>query len=49
MFYYHIDDVFSKAKDVNGDLDWLVMNYLCELTDNDKDWVVTVSLLIRQN
>ena len=37
MSYYHIDDDFSKARSVNDDLDWLVINYLCKLIDNDKD------------
>ena len=34
---YHIDDDVSNAWGVNGDLEWLVMNYFCELIDNDED------------
>ena len=49
MSYYHIDDDLSKARGVDGDLDWFVMNHVCEPIDNDQDWVVTVSFLIRQN
>ena len=49
MPYYHVDDNLSKARGVDGDLNWLVMNYLCESIDNDKDWVVTIFFLIRRN
>ena len=49
MPYYHDDDDFSKAQGVDGDLDWLVMNHFCEPIDNDEDWLITVSLPIRQN
>ena len=47
MPYYHVDDNFSKARGVNVDLDWFVMNHFCELIDEDEDGVVTVSFLIR--
>ena len=49
MLHYHVDDDLSKTRGVNGDLDWLVINNFYEPIDNDKDWVITVSLLIRQN
>ena len=49
MPYYYVDDDLSKAQGVNGHLDWLVMNHLCELVDNDKYRVIAVPLLIRQN
>ena len=49
MPHYYVDDDLSKARGVDGDLDWFVMNHLCEPIDDDKDRVVTVSLLIRQN
>ena len=49
MSHYHVNDDLSKARSVDGDLDWLVMNHFCEPIDDDKDWVVTVSLLIRRN
>ena len=49
MSYYHVDDDLSKARGVNADLDWLIINYLCELIDDNKDWVVIVFFLIRRN
>ena len=49
MPHYHVDDDLNKARGDNGNLDWLVMNHLCEPINNDKDWGVTVPLLIRQN
>ena len=49
MPYYDVDYDLSKAQSIDGDLDWLVMNHLCEPIDDDEDWVVIVSFLIRQN
>ena len=49
MSNYHVDDDLNKARVINDDLDWLVMNYFCEPVDNDDDWVITISLLIYQN
>ena len=37
MPHYYIDNDFCKAQGINSDLDWLVMNHLCEPVDNDKD------------
>ena len=37
MPYYQVDDDLSKARGVDGNLDWFVINYLCELIDNDKN------------
>ena len=37
MPHYHVDDNLSKARGVDGDLDWLIMNHFCELIDNDED------------
>ena len=37
MPYYHGDDDLSKTWSVNSDLDWLVINNLCEPIDDDKD------------
>ena len=49
MLYYHIDDDFSKVCDVNSDFNWLVINHLYEPVNNNEDWAIAVSLLIRQN
>ena len=46
MPHYHIDDNLTKAQGVNGDLDWLVIDNLCKPIDDDKDWIIVVSLLI---
>lgn len=37
MSDYNIDNDFSQLKDVNFDLNWLIINYFCQLIDNDKD------------
>ena len=47
MLYYHVDDNLSKAQGVNGILDRFIINYFRELINNDKDWVIAVSLLVR--
>ena len=49
MLYYHVDDNLNKVWGVDGDPDWLVMNHFYEPIDDNKDWVVIVSLPIRQN
>ena len=49
MPYYHVNDDFSKAWGVDGNLDWFVVNNLYKLIDDDEDWVITVPLLICQN
>ena len=47
--HYHVDNDLKKAWDVDGHLDWLVINHLYEPIDNDKNWVITIPFLIRQN
>ena len=37
MPHYHVDNYLSKAQGIDGDLDWLVMNHLCEPVDDNKD------------
>ena len=37
MPYYHVNNDFRKARGVNGDLDWFVMNHLCDPIDNNED------------
>ena len=49
MPYYHVDDDLSKARGVDSDFDWLVMNYFYESINDDKDWVIIVSLPIGRN
>ena len=49
MPYYHVNDNLSKVRGVDADLDWLVINYFCEPVNADEDWVIIVSLPIRQN
>ena len=48
MLYYHVDDDLKKAQAIDGNLDRLLMNYFREPVDNYKDWVIIISLLIRQ-
>ena len=35
--YYYIYDDFCKAGSINSELDWLIMYYLGQLVNNDKD------------
>ena len=49
MPYYHVNDDFSKAQGIDGDLNLLVMNYFYEPVDNDEDWIIAVSLPIYPN
>ena len=37
MLHYHVDDNFSKAWGINGNLDRFVIDHLCKPIDNDKD------------
>ena len=37
MPYHYVDDDLCKARSIDDDLDWLVMNHLYEPVDNDKD------------
>ena len=33
--YYHVYDDFCKLGDIKGDLDRFIVDYLCELIDDD--------------
>ena len=46
MPYYYIDNDFSKAKGIDSDLDWFIINHLCELINDDEDWVIVVSFSV---
>ena len=35
--HYHVDNDLCQARGIDGDLDWLVINHLCELIDDDED------------
>ena len=37
MPHHYIDNDFCKARGINGDLDWLVINHFCEPVDDNKD------------
>ena len=37
MFYYYIDNDLCKAKGINDNLDWLIINHLYKLINNNKD------------
>ena len=49
MPHYHIDDDINKVQGVDINLDWLIMNYLCEPINDDKYQVIAVPLPICQN
>ena len=37
MSHNHLDYSFGKTVSINGNLDWLIINNLYELVNNDKD------------
>ena len=37
MPHYHVNDNLCKIWGIDCNLDWLVIDHLCELVDNDKD------------
>ena len=49
MPHHYVDNDLCKAQGIDGNLDWLVINHLCESIDDDEDWVIAVSLSVRQN
>ena len=49
MPHYYVNDDLSKARGVDVNLDWLIINHFCEPVNNGKYQVIAVLLLIRQN
>ena len=49
MPYYYVDDDLNKAKGIDDNFEWPVINYLYEPVDNNKDWVIIVFFLIHQD
>ena len=47
MPHYYINNDLNKVWGINNDFDWFIMNHFCEPIDNDKDWVIIISFLIR--
>ena len=37
MFYYYINNDFCNTQNIDGKLDWLVINYFCKPINNDKN------------
>ena len=37
MPYYHVNNDLCKARDIDYNLNWLVIDNLCEPIDNDKN------------
>ena len=37
MLYYYINNDLFYAQSIDGDLDWLIINYLHKPIDDDKD------------
>lgn len=35
--YYHINNDFYKAKNIDIDLDWVIIYYFCKPINNNKD------------
>ena len=46
MSHYYVDNNFYKIKNIDSDLDWLIINHLYKPIDNNKDWVIAISILI---
>ena len=49
MPYYHVNDDFSKAQGIDNKLDRFIINYFHESIDNNKDWIIAISLLVYWN
>ena len=49
MLYYYIDDNLCKARGIDYDFDWLVIDHFCEPINDGKDWVIAVSFSIYRN
>ena len=49
MPYYHINNNLNKAQNINDNLNSFVINYFYKLLNNNKDYVIAISLLICQN
>ena len=47
MSYYHVDDDLCQARSIDGNLDWLVMNHLCEPVDDNEYQVIAIPFSIR--
>ena len=47
MLYYYVDKDFSKALGIDDNLDRFVIDHFYEPINNNKDWIIIVSLLIR--
>ena len=49
MPHYHINNNLNKARGIDGNLDWFIINNLCELVENDEYQVIAVLFPICQN
>ena len=49
LLHYHNNNDLCKARGINCDFDWLIIDHFCEPVDDDKDWVIAISLPICQN
>ena len=47
MPHYHVNNDLSKARGIDDNLDRFVVNYFCESIDDNKDWVIAISLSVR--
>ena len=46
MLHYYVNNNFSKVQDIDGNLDWLVIDYFYKLIDNVEDWIIAIFLLV---
>lgn len=40
MLYYYINYDFAKAKNINGERNWLIVDYLREFINDDEDKII---------
>ena len=49
MPYYYVNNDFSKAWGIDDNIDQFIIDYFCEPINNDKDWVIAISLSVYWN
>ena len=48
MAYHHVYDYFRWSQNIDGDFDWFVVHHLSQLVDHDKNRVIAIAILVRE-
>ena len=46
MLYYQVNNDLSKVQGIDGNFKQFIMDHLYELINNNKAWVIVISLLV---